>query len=386
MSERHWVRCALVKSAYFHAVVSVLLLSACEAPAQQAHDACDLLPMVAVPERDRPTLAEAASANVPLPASANRDRAPWDQATTACYPVSLYYSHSPEHFQKARYCVLAMLGLFRDPVDPAKVKAAQRAASGGATDPEDIDAMDGMVLAMLYGNGEGVARNLPLARQFVCQYAGGIESDEPAQLLKGFDRIVSQGGHFDVCDNSGGSYGREAGYVCLGLQQDKRAEEISQLETAIAATSTPQMKASFLALRSAWQTFHKAYGTMDVALCDGGTGCGPITEDDDLKVTASWLAALKGIQNGVAPASDTDPSTLNQLDRNLNAKYHEALAEFKDCEGDQCFAPQIRDADKAWLKYREAWVEFGALRWPSIPADQWRAWQTAIWAPLLSGN
>jgi hypothetical protein len=363
--------------------VSILLLGVFEAKAQQAQNACDLLPKVSVPEPDRPTLAEAASANVPLPASANRDRAPWDRATTACYSVSLYYSQSPEHFQKARYCVLTLLGLLRDPVDPAKVKAAQRAASGAATEPEDIDEMDGMVLAMVYGNGEGVARNLPLARQFVCQYAGGVESDEPAQLLKGFDKIVSQGGHFDVCDNSGGSYGREAAYVCLGLQQDKRAEEIRQLEAAITATSTPQLKASFLTLSAAWQTFHKAYGTMDATLCDGGTGCGPITEDDDLKVTASWLAALKDTQNGVAPASGTDPSTLNQLDRSLNARYHDALAEFKDCEGDQCFAPQIRDADKAWLKYREAWVEFGALRWPSIPADQWRAWQAAIWVPLL---
>jgi hypothetical protein len=386
MTERYWVRFALVRSACFYAVVSVLLSSAFETPAQQAHDACDLLPKVSVPEQDRPTFAEAASANVPLPASANRDRPPWDQATTACYSVSLYYSHSPEHFQKARYCVLATLGLLRDTVDLAKVKAAQRAASGGATDPEDIDEMDGMVLAMVYGNGEGVARNLPLARQFVCQYAGGIESDEPAQLLKGFDKIVSQGGHYDVCDNSGGSYGRRAAYVCLGLQQDKRAEEIRQLEVAITATSTPQLKVSFLALSSVWQTFHKAYGTMDVAFCDGGTGCGPITENDDLKVTASWLAALKDVQNGVAPASDTDPSTFSQLDRNLNANYHNALDEFKGCEGEPCLTAQIRNADRAWLKYREAWVQFGALRWPSIPAEQWRAWQAAIWAPLLSGN
>jgi len=47
---------------------------------------------------------------------------------------------------------------------------------------------------------------------------------------------------------------------------------------------------------------------------------------------------------------------------------------------------KIRDADRAWLKYREAWVQFGASRWPQIPADQWRAWQTAEWTALLSGN
>jgi hypothetical protein len=361
-------------------------LSAFEAAAQQAQDACGLLPKVSVPDRDRPTLAEAASANVPLPKSANTHRPPRAQAATACYPVSLYYGHNPEHFQKARYCVLTMLGLLRGSVDTGQIKAAQWAASGGATDPEIIDPMSGLVLAMLYGNGEGVARNLPLARQFVCQYSDGIQGDEPAQHLKDFDRIMGQGRQFDVCDNSGGSFGREAVYVCLGLQQDRRAEEIRQLEAAISAASTPQLKGSFLALSSAWQAFHKAYGIMDAALCDGGTGCGPITEDDDLTMTASWLAALKDLQNGVAPAADTAPSTFSQLDRNLNAKYRDSLSELGGCEDDHCPAAQIRSADRAWLKYREAWVQFGTLRWPSITADQWRAWQTAIWTSLLSGN
>lgn len=387
MTTRYRALLALRKNLTFNAVIWVVTLSALQVGAQQTQDACERLPKIAVPEQDRPTLAEAYSANVPIPKAERFAVPPGEpQPTTFCDPVGLYYSHSQGHFEKARYCVLTQLGLLRGAVDPAKVKMAQWAASGGATDPEMIDDSSGLVLAMVFANGEGVARNLPLARQFLCQYGGGIQGDGPAQLLANFDKIMKRGEHFDVCAGGGGEFGREVSFVCLGLEQDRRAEEIHRLETAIAAASVPQMRDSFLALVSAWEKFHKAYGAMDSAICDGGTGCGGITEDDDLKMTASWLAALKSLENNVPPASGADPSTFAQLDNRLNSAYRESLDESKGCAPPDCFAAQIRAADRAWLEYREAWVKYGALRWPALPANQWRAWQTAIWIPLLEGT
>ncbi len=376
---------ASLKRAAFHAAVCVLVLGSVRAEARQVQDSCDQLPQVDVPEQDWPTLAQAYSANVPIP-KADRDPTPppgEPEATTWCDAVSLYYSNSPAHFEKARYCVLANFGLLRGTVDPAKIKMAQKAASGGATDPEMIDEMSGLVLAMVFGNGEGVARNLPLARQFLCQYSGGIQGEDPAQHLVEFDRMVKLGERLDVCADGGGGFGREANYVCLGLEQDQRAKEIQRLETEVTTSSTPGIKDSFLALVSAWEKFHKAYGAMDSAMCDGGTGCGPYTRDDDLKTTSSWLAALESIQRGVAPASGADPSKFAQFDRDLNRQYRETLDKSKGCASQDCFAMQVRVADRAWLEYREAWVRFGALRWPAIAADQWRAWQTAIWSSLL---
>jgi hypothetical protein len=384
-TQQIWV--APLKQIALLAITSGLAFTTLPGEAQEAPNACDLLPKISVPEQDRPTLAQTYSADVTLPKAARNSPLPGEpQATSACYAVSLYYSHGPNHFQKARYCVLARLGLVRGTVEPAKIKLAQNAASGGATEPKNIDDMSGMVLAMLYGNGEGVAPNLPLARQFICEYSGGIAGEEPVQHLEDFNKIVIAGGHFDVCDDGGDGFGREASYVCLGLQQDKRAQDIGRLEVAVAAASTPKMKASFLALRSAWRAFHDAYGIMDGDICDGGTGCGPITEGDDLTMTASWVSALKDIQEGKAPALGINRPTFTQVERNLNTKYQERLNEFKDCETQNCFATQVRDADRAWLKYREAWVRFGALRWPAIPADQWRAWQAVEWTSLLSGN
>jgi len=36
----------------------------------------------------------------------------------------------------------------------------------------------------------------------------------------------------------------------------------------------------------------------------------------------------------------------------------------------------IQAAQRAWLRYRDAWVEFGKVRYPAVPAHAWRAWFT----------
>ncbi len=369
----------------FVAILSILALSPSLAHAQQPADACDRLPKLTVPEQDKPTLPEALALVVPLPRPPANEPLPANrEPPTACDAAGLYYSHVPAHFQKARSCVLATLGLLRGAVGPTQIKLAQEALTGGATAPADILNIDGLVLAMVYANGEGVGRNLPLARQFLCEYSGGIQSDEPSKHLQDFDDLIRTGGRLDVCDGGGGSFGRQTNYVCLGLKQGSRDEEIHRLELAVLASSAPQIKASFLALRVSWRAFHDAYDALDAGICDGGTGCGPITEGDDLNMTESWLTALQALRAGKAPASAADPSKFSKLDHALNVKYQENLNEYKaDDISPDCCTAQVRAAGRAWLKYREAWVRFGALRWPALPADQWRAWQTAEWLDLL---
>ncbi len=366
----------------------ILLIFLCSGPsswAQEPPDACAALPQVAVPETDRPTLDDVRAAGVVLPHAP--DRLPWSVAQpageTGCQGESLYYGKSPHRFVEARACVLAKLGLFRAGTPKTEASAAQSAAAGGATDPADID-REGLILAMVYANGEGVSKNLPLARRFLCDYGPGIGGDTGPEQLKKFDVLMLAGKRLDMCGNQI-EFGRGVAYDCLGMEQGRRDEEIGRREHAILTAASSAEHHAFLQLREAWEEFHSAYGSMDDALCAGGTGCGPITEGDDLEFTASWLAALKAIEAGPAPALHANAADFGKLDRELNQRYHQSLEEFKDCEaGSECVAETIRAADRAWLVYREAWVRFGAVRWPSLSADQWRAWQTAEWSPMLT--
>ena len=128
------------------------------------------------------------------------------------------------------------------------------------------------------------------------------------------------------------------------------------------------MRAAFVELRKAWEEFHSAYGAMDGAICDGGTGCSPILEEDDLQFTVLWLAALKDIEAGTAPATHADAAKFSILDRELNEKYRASFKFYtENLSAEGGIAPALCEADRKWLVYREAWVRFGALRWPDLP-------------------
>jgi uncharacterized protein YecT (DUF1311 family) len=211
-------------------------------------------------------------------------------------------------------------------------------------------------------------------------------------MLDEFNTTVKNTDRFDACaGGDGGDFGRRFGYLCLGIQNSQASAEISSREKAILAGLSPALKASFMALRTAHNKSQEAYSDMRGQACDGGTGCGPILEDDDLAVARSWLGALKAIQTGSPPCSSVSASAFVKIDGELNQRYKEMLnldaqiaADVPSSSPGVSMVSLDRDADRAWLAYRDAWVRFGQLRWPAIPADQWRAWQTQEWISLLS--
>ena len=343
----------------------------------QSNPKCDALPHIAVPEQDRPTSDEAriVGAVTPAVAAADREKGLFG-ARTGCYALGLYYSESPRHFENARLCVLSELGLFSKTDAPA-----------GPSGDIGVDGADALTLAMIYANGEGVTRNLPLARQFVCQDGDEVAIPSNDEMLDTFDNAVKNSGRFDAC--AVGDFGRRFSYLCLGLQDNQASAQTSNMEKAILASLSPSLKAPFTALRIAQNKFQEAYLILLGLGCEGGTGCGPIMEDHELTVARSWLAALKAIQAGSPPCSGVSASEFVKLDAEINQRYQQML---KDDAGQTAYlsgasiASSDRDADRAWLAYRDAWVRFGQLRWPSVPADQWRAWQTQEWIGLLSGD
>ena len=46
----------------------------------------------------------------------------------------------------------------------------------------------------------------------------------------------------------------------------------------------------------------------------------------------------------------------------------------------------IRDAERAWLKYRDSWIAFAKLRYPSVPADAWLVLLTNDRTSILDGS
>jgi len=362
------------------AVVGLFISCACSAWAQTAsQDPCDALPKVVVPEADRPTLADVQAAGVRWNPVVKPDApyfpepSPADRSCDASQ--SYYFSKAPDRFEHARACVLAKLGLFRHGTPAAQAKLAQYAAAGGATDPADIYEPEGLILAMMYANGEGVPRNLPLAKQFVCEYGGGIQGEEPAKLMLQLQDIVKSGKHYDVCAGDFGDFGLTTDYFCLGIQIEDVKRGIARERAAIAAAASPQLKASFVALETAHRRFAAAFERWESDSCGGGTGCGVSGEAVDLAVEKSWSKALKDVEAGKAPAGGVAASS--PADRNRQP------VDQGDTGDDESTAKSATACQTALQNYREAWVRFGALRWPEISAGQWRTWADAQYLELL---
>jgi hypothetical protein len=377
-------------------LAAALLLPAAWGPLWgQTPDACSVLPSVSIPESDRPTIADVRAAgvkmDVAIPPKVFGVRPKFIR--TGCDAFFLYYSDTPGHAKQARSCVLAKLGLFASGTDPERAQQIHNLAidSQGfpskipALDQVRLDQTDAMVLAMIYANGESVTKNLSLARQFICKTQQPPASPSVPEQLKLFDYLVATEARFDFCKDPGkGDFGRGADYVCLGMELRKATHTRQQTEAAIAAASASELRLAFAALQQAWRALDEANARMGEADCGGGNGCGGMLEAAELAFVRKWILDLDAVRNGSALAADTPASSLPIVDAELNRRYRESLAD-ADTFGDKN-GTAVREAERAWIRYREAWVAYGTLRWPETMPDQWRAWQTVEWTKALGGG
>jgi uncharacterized protein YecT (DUF1311 family) len=243
----------------------------------------------------------------------------------------------------------------------------------GAVNPQrtdsDFDSDSALVLAMLYANGEGVKRNVPLARRFACASDNFVQTDD---VLKQID----SGGRLEICGPDGSHYGRRPNYLCLGIEQERVDAELKLQQVQTGKAIPPDSIAAFHALQSAWSTYREAHGAEEP---NGNTGLVQSGMDNELNLDRFWIAVLKSIATGTPPSPALSSVDLPSQDKTLNEDYRQALTLAAACDGDACTtADQIRIAERAWLRYREAWVRFAARRWPKVPADSWRAWLTQM--------
>jgi uncharacterized protein YecT (DUF1311 family) len=85
----------------------------------------------------------------------------------------------------------------------------------------------------------------------------------------------------------------------------------------------------------------------------------------------AFLASLRAFETSALPAFTA--ADFRRADAELNAVYAKAL---KAGTTGTVTASGIRATERVWLGYREAWVRFGAIKYPSTAANSWRAWLT----------
>ena len=181
---------------------------------------------------------------------------------------------------------------------------------------------------------------------------------------------------------------RTYGYRCAEYDLRAQDSDFAMLQRTEDKEGTIQ-GAAFRIMLSAFRAFRNAYLKSDVKGCGGGNSCGDTTTTDEAALTHRLLLMLIHLQSGVLP----DPSLkLATEDAALNAIYGAGI------RGDQAKCPPndptcdtgeeaARKEQRAWLRYRDAFVAYAVVRWPAVRPDTWRAYLTHLrTAELQAGD
>lgn len=280
-------------------------------------------------------------------------------APASCDTQALYYGEDGK-------------GLKADPV-AARQCAYRERGTGKAIETQANNFGGSGVLMMLYANGQGVKRNIPLAKRFACEYGGA-----PAEVegrLNHLDDIA--GGKtrdpVDLCDDitSGMMMG-----VCARREADFAQTARERRWTALQASWTPPQRAALANLRKAAKDYFDNVAREETDM--SGTARGAMASDAYETLDIALLADVERFERRERPAKV--PADFARDDKTLNSVYRKILAALDIAKKKDDFAygtvtpDGIRTTQRTWLRYRDAWAAFAAVRYPATPKEVWLAW------------
>ena len=242
------------------------------------------------------------------------------------------------------------------------------------------------ILSMIYANGLGVKRNLPLATKFACE-AGGA----PAEMNGRIDHLkelAAMKGHtrlrFGFCDDITSGY---MDGICAGIAATYRDAQREKEFEHITSSYTAAQRAAFSSLQRAAANYFDAHARNEVDL--SGTARVAFWIED---IEHSWNMFLRDLRIFEAEKIPTaPPNATRQADARLAGIFQRVIAESFlrqrplvrfpppgiPVAGGTISRQGIRVDQRLWLAYREAWLHFAALRRPALPRGTVEAWITS---------
>lgn len=226
-------------------------------------------------------------------------------------------------------------------------------------------------LMVIYANGEGVERNLKLALHLACidnenypaplEYLGRIEHLN--QMLEGEDTNP-----FDYCDDAtSGRMIEECTIQRASINGKIRAKQLTQL-----ISNWPKRdQQAFTILRATLNNYlDSRAGEFDLR----GTSREAGAIEDRETLENMFLASLIEFEEGKFPRfSESDFVRAND---ELNQAYQHVINNTDEESLGAVSKRDVRATQRAWLKFRDAWIIFAKQKYPSVDAAAWKAWLT----------
>ncbi len=298
----------------------------------------------------------------PLPAEASQVPAP--QAWPDCNSYKLEAGLSVKaDYAAARQCAWVERLAIKADLEPKYTVAG---ILGGAA-----------MLSVLYANGEGVQQNIPLAGRFACEAQIG----EPG--IDDLEKLSSAAGKtqkkFQYCDEVFTTF--QMNY-CAAYNAEIAAQRRDDRLQSLSSRWPADQQAAFKLLQQAKEDYVKAHGRGETDM--GGTIRVIREFGVEERQRDKFLAAVQAFESGHLPHGMA--AGYKKADAELNLLYNKAVAAAAAHQEDYYGAIQpqgIQNAESAWLKYRDAWVAFARLRYPSTDANAWLTLLTANRAASL---
>jgi uncharacterized protein YecT (DUF1311 family) len=215
-------------------------------------------------------------------------------------------------------------------------------------------------LAERFANGDGVERNLEIAEYFLCRAESEMAPAEFAGLFGHLQKMRAgeETSPLEFCDYA--SSGFSANY-CAGVRHEKL---MPQLERRLEALRAQQAaRPSFATLLEQGGTYVSNEAWRLGEMTRGGTGHIAYMLDAEVDQMERFVASLERWSGERAPAAS--PAQEKEADRELNEAYRAALKELGGIDDEN--APEwqrhLREAQRSWIGYRDAFAGYYADRW-----------------------
>jgi hypothetical protein len=232
------------------------------------------------------------------------------------------------------------------------------------------------LLALMYLNGEGTARDLRRAREALAHnrtdYCGATCAALDEALRRHEASPTKHHGRIDYCKDIAQTT-PDVNY-CLGVEERKEELRGKRAGKALAAALAPEARKRFAALPQAFAKFKEADGSREYQNFKEGTIRGEASALMEKRVAKHYQAALS-LWGPKATQPRPSARPLAEADRELNEVYREIMARLdgdiakaqaatdpEQRKGRVQDATEVkiatRDAERAWLRYVEAWKGF----------------------------
>ena len=267
------------------------------------------------------------------------------------------------------------IGVARDPAR-ARQCAFTRTPSDQMLEPFAGRAM----LMTVYANGEGATRNLDLAIRLACT----LEGAEPAEYDRRVTRLARlrderwQGRDFSYCDDIEPGLGTG---LCASHRAALARPQREAAQRALIARWPAEQRTAYEPLRRAFEEFVAASKAGDLARA--GTSHASLSNRLEQGLRDQFADMLQRLESGRAPRFTA--AQFRTEDLQLNQAYQARLADERQYDAPGISPDSIQHAQRAWLRYRDAFLAFAAVKYPRVGRDQLAAWLTQNRSQIIPG-